>query len=105
MRLRVLLAVVCAGLGLFAALVLMAGLRLGAGGTPVGVVLWGGVPGAIFSRAFPQKRFVALVEEALAAWSGEWFILGTADQVPPDGDIERCRIVSELVARAQGYEV
>ena len=43
MRLRVLLAVVCGGLGLFAGLVLAAGLWLAAGGTPDGVVLWGGV--------------------------------------------------------------
>lgn len=65
------------------------------------LILWGGVPGAIFSRSFPQKRFVAIVREALDAWRGTPFILGTADQVPPDGDIERCRIVSEMVARVQ----
>ncbi len=65
------------------------------------LVLWGGVPGAAFSRSFPQKRFVALLEEVLGAWQGGPFILGTADQVPPDGDIERCRIVSEIVSARQ----
>ena len=67
------------------------------------LVLWGGVPGAIFSRSFPEARFVALVKDVLEAWRGRPFILGTADQVPPDGDINRCRIVSEMVAAAQGH--
>jgi len=61
------------------------------------LVLWGGLPGAIFSRSFPEKRFLALVREVLDAWAGTPFILGTADQVPPDGDIERCRMVSEIM--------
>jgi uroporphyrinogen-III decarboxylase len=75
-----------------------AGLMRGLAGRP-DLVLWGGLPGAAFSRTFPEKAFRRLVAEVLDAWRGEPFILGTADQVPPDAGLDRCRWVSEEVAR------
>lgn len=66
------------------------------------LVLWGGLPGAIFSRTYPEALFRRMAEDVLDAWTGQPFILGTADQVPPDGDLDRCRMVTEMVAARQG---
>ncbi|MEW6753199.1 MAG: uroporphyrinogen decarboxylase family protein [Candidatus Latescibacterota bacterium] len=61
-------------------------------------VLWGGIPGALFSPLFPQdelRRHVWRVLEAQRP-SGR-FVLASADQVPPDGDIQRVRRVADWV--------
>jgi hypothetical protein len=62
------------------------------------VILWGGIPGAMFSPPFTWEEMRLQVNKTLEAWKGTRFILGTADQVPPDGDIEMVRRISELVA-------
>ena len=66
------------------------------------LILWGGLPGAIFSALFPEGRFRQFVAHLLHEWRGGPFIVGTADQVPPDADIERCGIVSEMIAQSGG---
>lgn len=61
------------------------------------VILWGGVPGAMFAPSFSWAEMEAHIVETLEAWRGRPFVLGVADQVPPDGDIDFCRRISELV--------
>lgn len=62
------------------------------------VVLWGGVPGAMFAPPYAWPAMRAHVEKLLASWQGQPFIVGVADQVPPNGDIEFVRQIGRLVA-------
>jgi hypothetical protein len=62
------------------------------------IILWGGVPGVMFAPPFRWPDLQAHVARVLACWHGEPFILGVADQVPPDGEIEYVRRISELVS-------
>ncbi len=61
------------------------------------VILWGGLPGAMFAPPFTWQDMQRQVQHVLQAWQGAPFILGTADQVPPDGDIDFVRRISEMV--------
>ncbi len=72
MRLSALLAIVCAGLGLFAALVLTAVLWLEAarnGGRPDALVLWGGVLGLAGAAALAYLLLRRRIERPLASLS------------------------------------
>jgi len=60
------------------------------------VVLWGGVPGAMFAPPFSWRQMQAHIERLLASWRGTPFIIGVADQVPPDGDLGFVRKIAEL---------
>lgn len=64
-------------------------------------VLWGGVPGAMFAPPYTWQEMKLHVESVLAAWSDIPYVLGVADQVPPDGDIELVRRIAELVEEIQ----
>jgi len=62
------------------------------------IVLWGGLPGALFSRAYPAETLRGVLDEILDSYSDDRrFIVGVADQVPPDGDIQRARMVTDVV--------
>ena len=61
------------------------------------VVLWGGVPGAMFAPPFTWDRMRAHVESLVECWAGEPFVVGVADQVPPDGDIDFCRCIGDVL--------
>lgn len=64
------------------------------------IVIWGGIPGALFSPLFPQKTFEAHVMRVLGAFPcGSRFVLGVADQVPPDAELSRIASVRDLVER------
>lgn len=65
-------------------------------------VLWGGLPGAMFAPPWTWEQFRAHVLEVLAAWRGTPFILGIADQLPPDGDIEFVRRTAALLESETG---
>jgi Uroporphyrinogen decarboxylase (URO-D) len=65
------------------------------------VVLWGGVPGVMFSPPFTWQDMEGHVRRLLDAWRGERFIVGVADQVPPDGNIDYCRRIAELIRDAR----
>ena len=73
--------------------------RLVEDATPPGsrVILWGGLPGAMFAPPFTWEDMQRQVQHVLQAWQGVPFILGTADQLPPDGDIDFVRRISEMV--------
>ena len=62
------------------------------------LVLWGGVPGALFAPPFTWKDMEAHVKRVLTEWHGQPFVLGVADQVPPNGDISFCRKIAEMLA-------
>jgi hypothetical protein len=64
------------------------------------LVLWGGVPGAMFARPFKWLDMATHVEHTLTAWKNRRFILGVADQVPPDGDVDFCRRIALLAKDA-----
>jgi hypothetical protein len=62
------------------------------------LVLWGGVPGAMFAPPFVWPDMQTHVEKLLECWQDQPFIVGVADQVPPNGDIGLVRQVAKLLA-------
>jgi len=63
-----------------------------------GIVLWGGLPGALFSRAYPVQALMRILDDVFEHYSNDpKFIIGVADQVPPDAEIERVRMVTDAV--------
>lgn len=66
------------------------------------VVLWGGVPGTVFSYPYTWDDMKKRVERVLESWDGQPFVLGIADQVPPDGDITMVKKISDLVKKWKG---
>jgi len=61
------------------------------------IILFGGMPGAMFAPPFTaddlRRQFDLIVEHH---WEHGKFILGAADQVPPNGDMGLVRLVGEL---------
>ena len=51
----------------------------------------------LFAPPYTWQQMESHVRRLLAAWRGRPFILGVADQIPPDGDIEFCRRIAELI--------
>jgi hypothetical protein len=70
-----------------------------ANGSPV--ILWGGVPGIMFAPPYTWKQMESYVRRLIDCWRGRPFILGVADQVPPDGDIEFCRKITDMIQQEQ----
>ena len=63
-----------------------------------GIVLWGGLPGVLFSNKYPTEILKQTLEEVIENYLEDYrFVIGVADQVPPDGEIERVRMVSDVV--------
>jgi len=60
-------------------------------------ILWGGVPGVMFAPPYTWEDMRRHVERLLEAWQGYPFILGVADQVPPDGNISFCGKIAEII--------
>ena len=61
------------------------------------IILFGGIPGAMLAPPFTAddiRRQVELVIEH--HWQRGRFILGVADQVPPDGDMNLVRLIGDL---------
>jgi hypothetical protein len=61
------------------------------------LILWGGVPGAMFAPPYTWADMQAHMEQLLKHWGNTPFIIGVADQVPPDGDITFCRKIAEML--------
>jgi hypothetical protein len=66
------------------------------------VILWGGVPGIMFAPPYTWEDMEGHVRRVLKAWQNRPFVLGVADQVPPDGDITFCRRISEMLGSYGG---
>jgi len=65
------------------------------GGRPV---IWGGVPSTLFGPACPQDQFERHVADILATVAGRRdVILGIADNLMPDADIERVEYISRAL--------
>jgi hypothetical protein len=62
------------------------------------VILWGGVPGIMFAAPYAWDQMESHVQQLIDCWGGRPFIMGVADQVPPDGDITFCRKIAKLIA-------
>ena len=68
-------------------------------------VAWGGIPGAYFSLDTPDADFDEFVIGVLAVMKSEpRYVLGVADQVPPDGSEPRIARVRELVDQHGRYD-
>ena len=61
-------------------------------------IIWGGVPGAMFSPPWTaaqiRENTVRLLDEMAP---DNRLIVGSADQIPPDGDIEFCGVVADTI--------
>jgi uroporphyrinogen-III decarboxylase len=69
-----------------------------------GVILWGGVPGVMFSDLVSDEEFDAFVIRVLEVFRQEpRYVLGVADQVPPLARFERIARTRELVERHGHY--
>lgn len=61
------------------------------------IVLFGGIPGAMFAPPFAADDLRRQVEQIVEhQWPHGRFIVGAADQVPPNGDMGLVRLVGEL---------
>ena len=69
------------------------------------IILWGGLPGVYFSSLYPEKSLHDMALNVIKHHlQGHKFIMGVSDQVPPDGDIRRVRMVTNLVEKYARYE-
>jgi len=60
-------------------------------------ILWGGLPGIVFTPNVEEEAFVAHVKYVLSIMREKpGYVLGVADQVPPDGLIGRVGRVASL---------
>lgn len=62
------------------------------------LILWSGVPGALFSPLYSDEMVRELVLDCIRHHKEHGrFIMGVCDQVPPDGVIQRVKLVTDLV--------
>jgi hypothetical protein len=61
------------------------------------VILWGGIPGAMFAPPYTWDDMEQHLQQVLESWQGTPFVLGVADQVPPDGDVTFCTRIAEVL--------
>ena len=67
-------------------------------------ILWGGIPGSYFTGCVDDEEFDRHVKYLLEIMRKKpRFVLGVADQVPPDGLERRVKRVSELVSKFGKY--
>lgn len=64
------------------------------------LTLWGGVPGAMFS-GHSWEELENHVKHLLECWRGTPHVVGVADQVPPNGNIDYCRRITEMIQEIQ----
>jgi uroporphyrinogen decarboxylase-like protein len=61
-------------------------------------VLWGGVPGAMFCHPWDKQQIIDITKNVLKKWERNGkLVVGTADQIPPDGDISFCADISKII--------
>ncbi len=67
-------------------------------------IIWGGIPGVYFTANVSNQEFERHVTHVIKIMAQEpRYVLGVADQVPPDGLEERVKRVAELVERYGKY--
>lgn len=68
-------------------------------------ILWGGIPGVYFTAHTSEEEFERHVKHVLSVMVKEpRYVLGVADQVPPDGLESRVKRVSQLVSEFGRYK-
>jgi hypothetical protein len=68
------------------------------------LVLWSGVPGALFSPLYSEDMVREMTLDCIKYHKEHGrFIVGVCDQVPPDGVIERVRLITDLVEEHGRY--
>jgi len=68
-------------------------------------ILWGGVPGVYFTPLVSEAQFEQHIRKVLAVMrTTPRYVLGVADQVPPDALESRVRKVAQLVEQFGRYE-
>ena len=68
-------------------------------------ILWGGIPGVYFTDNVSEEEFERHVKHVLSIMVQEpRYVLGVADQVPPDGLEHRVKRVGELVQEYGKYK-
>jgi len=61
-------------------------------------ILWGGIPGAMFAPPWTARDMREHTIRLLDALAGDGrLVVGSADQVPPDGDIDLCRVIADTI--------
>ena len=67
-------------------------------------ILWGGIPGVYFTASVSDEEFDRHVKHLLSVMTSKpRYVLGVADQVPPDGLESRVKRVFELVSEFGKY--
>lgn len=68
-------------------------------------IIWGGMPGIIFTPNFPEADFIEHTKHVLQVMKRKpAYVLGVADQVPPDGILERVGMVAALCDEYGRYD-
>jgi hypothetical protein len=61
-------------------------------------IIWGGIPGAMFAKSCSADGIRAHTKRLLdALWTDGRLVVGSADQVPPDGNLDYCRIIADTI--------
>jgi hypothetical protein len=62
------------------------------------IVIWGGLPGPVFTPIFDEDAFESYLAKIIKiAKEDGHFVIGVADQVPPDGILARVKKVREFI--------
>jgi len=62
------------------------------------LIVWGGLPAALFSPVYSEDFFAEYLNKALDIFPpGSKFILSAADEVPPDSEFERICLVRKIL--------
>jgi len=66
-------------------------------------IIWGGIPGAMFSPPWTAEQVREHTLRLLDEFGPDnRLVVGSADQVPPDGAIEYCRLIADTIAEWAG---
>jgi hypothetical protein len=65
------------------------------------LIMWSGVPGALFSPVYDEVVLRQCITECIEEFRRNGrFIMGICDQLPPDGILDRVRIVTDMIEEA-----
>jgi len=68
-------------------------------------IMWGGIPGIFFTPTVSDEEFEKFVSKVIKIMISEpKYVLGIADQIPPDGIINRVKVISDMVEKYGLYK-
>jgi uroporphyrinogen-III decarboxylase len=66
-------------------------------------ILWGGIPGAMFCPPWTRAQICDHARRLLECHAGgNRLVVGSADQVPPNGNLDFCAAIAETIERSTG---